>query len=846
MIRLIRTFNRLFKRRWQKAAALFALTILIALIGVYMWAFTDLPSLDNIGAGMALPSTRIYDRHGRLLYEVIDPQGGRNVVVGLDQIPAALVQATIATEDRNFYNTPGIDLEGVIRALVINLQGGEIRAGGSTITQQVVRNLLLDPTQRAERTLRRKLREMALAVQLSGRKSKDEILALYLNQTYYGNLAYGAAAAADVYFNKDISQLTLAESAMLAGLPQSPAVYDPLTNPEGAKKRQRVVLDLMVTAGYITPVQADTAYRTPLHYGSGRFPMQAPHFVQAVWARVERDYGALAYTGGLEIVTTLDLDWQRVAEEAAQRHLAYLNSTAGGKPNNDATGAAIVAIDPATGQIKAMLGSPDYDNADADGAINMAIAPRQPGSTLKPFTYALTFDPNRPNAWTPATMILDVQTPFVTRRLESYTPANYGLAEHGPVLIREALASSYNIPAVVALNHVGVDSLARLLTQLGVTTLGNPANYDLAITLGGGDVRLTELTTAYAALANGGRPVQTSTILSVTDRAGNVLYEWEPAPPAPPVIDPRVAWLITDILSDNEARRPSFGTHSPLVIGRPAAVKTGTTTDFRDNWTVGYTPQVVVGVWVGNPDNRPMQEVSGVTGAGPIWHDFMRSVLNGEPELPFERPSGVTQAEVCATSGLLPTQYCPKNRIEWFLRGTVPNTVDDLYQPFTIDRRTGLLADESTPPEYRQERVYLVLPQEARAWGIRNGIQPPPVALDQVARNVSDLRLLTPDPYTVFQISPLIPRDAQRVKLSVAVPPGTRRVEYWLDDGTTQRQIGAEQDEPWWVWWALEQGNFRLWARATLADGTVTNSPPIQFEVTVYIPPDEKPSGEVK
>jgi membrane carboxypeptidase/penicillin-binding protein PbpC len=409
------------------------------------------------------------------------------------------------------------------------------------------------------------------------------------------------------------------------------------------------------------------------------------------------------------------------------------------------------------------------------------------------------------------------------------------------------LASSYNIPAVVALNHVGVDSLARLLTQLGVTTLTNPAAYDLAITLGGGDVRLTELTAAYAALANGGRPVQTSTLLSVKDRAGKVLYEWQPAPLAPPVIDPRVAWLITDILSDNEARRPSFGTHSPLVIGRPAAVKTGTTTDFRDNWTVGYTPQVVVGVWVGNPDNRPMKEVSGVTGAGPIWHDFMRAILNGEPELPFERPSGLVQAEVCATSGRLPTQYCPNKRVEWFLRGTVPTQFDDLYQPFTIDRRTGLLADDSTPPEYRQERVYLVLPQEARAWGLRNGIQPPPVALDQVARNTGDLRLLTPDPYTVFQISPLIPRDSQRVKFSVAVPPGTRRVEYWLDDGAGQHQIGAVEDEPWWAWWKLERGNFRLWARATLADGTVTDSPPIQIEVTVYIPPDERPSsGEIK
>ena len=835
------------RRRWQKIALIALLCIIFAVGALSLWIFGDLPSLDNLQAGLALPSTRIYDRHGRLLYEVIDPQGGRNRVVPLDQIPEALVQATIATEDRNFYLTHGVDLEGVLRALWINLQGGEVRAGGSTITQQVVRNLLLDPQQRAERSLRRKLREMALALQLSTRYSKPEILALYLNQTYYGNLAYGVQSAAEVYFGKDISQLTLAESALLAGLPQSPALHDPLRNPQAAKARQRVVLDLMVEAGYLTRAMADLAYEEPLQYGSGKFTMRAPHFVQEVWRQLERDFPTRIYEGGVRVTTTLDLDWQRAAEEAAKRHLEALNTNSSEKPSSAAVGAAVVAIDPHTGQMLVMVGSVDYFNAAIDGAINMAVAPRQPGSTLKPFTYALTFDPNRLDVWTPATMVLDVTTPFVTRRGESYTPHNYGLVEHGPVSVREALASSYNIPAVIALQHVGVDELARLLTKLGVTTLNNPELYDLSITLGGGDVRLTELVAAYAALANEGRPIQPSLLLKVEAADGEVLYEWQQPPLADPVIDPRVAWLISDILSDNEARIPSFGVRSPLSIGRPAAVKTGTTTDFRDNWTVGYTPQVVAGVWVGNPNNQPMVNVSGVSGAGPIWHDFMRAALNNQPELPFERPEGLAQAEICALSGLLPTIYCPERRVDWFIRGTLPTEHDDLYQPFTIDTRTGMLADEHTPQQFKRERVYLVLPQEARVWAARNGIEPPPVPLSEVARSVAAVRLLTPDPHTIFQLTPVIPFDAQQIKLSVAVPSGTREVAYWLRDAEgTETLIERVYTEPYWSWWALKPGEYEVLARVTFADGSQQESAAVPFRVVSYVPPEQRPpSGQV-
>ncbi|MBX3065411.1 MAG: penicillin-binding protein 1C [Anaerolineae bacterium] len=838
---LITRFRRL--RRWQQILIVAFTALLITFIGIYLWAFSDLPSINDISSGMALPSTRILDRNGRLLYEVIDPQGGRHTAIPLDQIPQSCKDATIATEDRNFYSTQGIDLEGILRALWINLQGGEIRAGGSTITQQVVRNLLIDPQQRAERSLRRKLREMVLAVQLANSKTHDDILALYLNQTYYGNLSYGIDAAAQVYFNKNAPELTLAECALIAGLPQTPALYDPITDPQAAKDRQRVVLDLMVVAGYLTQEQADAAYNEKLQYGNGQFEFNAPHFVQMIWSQLERDYPDVLYQGGLEVVTTLDLDWQRAAEAAALRQVIALNKPSGGKPSHNVHGAALVALDPKTGQVLALLGNIDYDDGSQDkaaSAINMALAPRQPGSTLKPFTYALTFDPTQASPWTPATMILDVSTPFITRQLESYTPANYGLVEHGPVLIREALASSYNIPAVVALQHVGVNNLVELLHRLGVSTLTDPTKVDLSLTLGGGDVRLLDLTTAYAALANDGRPVTPSLILRVSDKSGKVLYDWQPAPISDRVLDPRVVYLITDILSDNEARRPAFGDHSALSIGRPAAAKTGTTTDFRDNWTVGYTPDVVVGVWAGNPDNTPMVDVSGVTGAGPIWNEFMREVLKNKPETPFQQPEGLAQAEICAASGQLPTQYCPQKKLEWFIAGTVPTDYDTMFQLFTIDRRSGLLATEETPAEDRVDRVFKVLPPEARLWGLRHGVEPPPVSPDQVASYPqTGFRLLTPDPYTIFQLTPLIPFEAQRIRFSVAVPAGTQRIEYRLN-GDLISEVTAD---PWWAWWAILPGDYTLTARAYLSDGTTQDAAPLSFTVVSFVPPDSRPSS---
>ncbi len=844
----MRTHRRLFTDRLRRlprrrrAALALALAALAAGVWLYGWLFTDLPAIDDLSAGLALPSTRIYDRQQRLLYEILPPDGGRNTAVTLADIPDHCVHAVIATEDANFYNHPGVDITGILRALWINLRGGEVLAGGSTITQQVARITLLDPAQRAERTLQRKLRESILAMRLQNAYSKDDILTLYLNQAYFGNLAYGIEGAARAYFAKPAADLSLAECALLAGLLQNPAAYDPLARLDLARERQDVALGLMVNSGYITPAAAAAARRDELQFAATRFPIQAPHFVMAVWKQLERQYGDALYRTGLDVVTTVNLDWQNAAQDIARRQLAYLNHPPpGARVPAEARNAALVALDPFTGQVLVMLGSPDYFDEAVDGAVNAALALRQPGSALKPFTYAAAMDPASADPWTAATMILDVKTPFITRRLESYTPANFGLVEHGPVLAREALASSYNIPAVVALEHAGLQNMVQLAASAGLTTLADNPRLDLAITLGGGEVRLLDMAQAYSVFANGGYRIEPAFILRVAQRDGALLYEWQPPRLDTRVLDERVAFLITDILSDPAARIPSFGTNSALDIGRAAAAKTGTTTDYRDNWVLGYTPNLVVGVWVGNADNQPMVEVSGISGAGPIWNQFMRQVLRGQPETAFNQPPGLVRAEVCATSGLLPTPACPHRRLEWFIEGTVPTAADNLYQTFVIDTATGRLADDSTPPERRAARVYLMLPQEARDWAIRSGIEPPPQGAPVRAPDDDRaLRLLTPDPYTVFELSPLLPADTQRIRLTVGAPPGTQAVTYTLNGA----DIGTVDAAPWALWWTLRLGSYELAARAVLADGTSQAAGLVRFSVVADAPPESRTAAD--
>lgn len=649
------------------ALGLIALIVLIfagtaaAAIG-YLRIADELPGPDELQSRAAsFQSTLIYDRNGELIYELLDPHGGRRIKVPLDQISPLLIQATIATEDKDFYEHPGFDVVAIARAVWQNTRQGEAVSGASTITQQLARALLLSEEERAQRTLSRKIKEVILAAEITRRYSKDQILEFYLNEIYYGNLAYGVQAAAQTYFQKDARELNLAEASLLAGLPQAPAIYDPFTNPEAALRRQEQVLRLMVETGGITPAEAEAAAkemrdRIPT-LRPPRMDTRAPHFVNYVRQVLEAQYGAQGiYRSGLRVRTSLDLRLQTLAEEIVRAHVDKL-------AGRHVTNGALIALDPRTGEILAMVGSKDFYDTNIDGQVNVALRPRQPGSAIKPLTYLKAFE----MGWTPATLLWDLPTTFPAFP-EPYRPKNYDGKFHGPQSLRSALANSYNIPAVKALQFVGIDNFKEIAARLGITTLTRP-DYGLSLTLGGGEVTLLELSGAYAAIANGGVRVPPTPILEISSSDGTRLWRHEPQ--GVPVLRPQHAYLMTSILSDNAARTPAFGENSPLKLSRPAAAKTGTTNDTRDNWTVGYTPELVVGVWVGNSDNTPMENVSGITGAAPIWHDFMEGALAGRAPQEFAVPEGVVEMEVCADNGAQPNA-CPQRRKEVFAADQPP------------------------------------------------------------------------------------------------------------------------------------------------------------------------------
>jgi len=817
-------------RKRKFATILITLAILVVLVTISTiqnWLLVDLPRPDELYQYTSAPSTKIYDRHGTLLYEITDPHQGLHTPLTLDEIPSACVEATIATEDASFYRNPGVDAWAILRALYINFKGGEVLSGGSTITQQLARNLLFSPQERTEVSVTRKLREAILAWRLARTYAKDEILTLYLNETYYGNLAYGVEAASRTYFGKHAAELDLAECAMLAGLPQSPANYNPLENLDAAQARQNIVLDLMVKQSFITPEEADSARREKLGLAAVPFPIEAPHFVMFIRAELERKYGLEAiYRQGLQVQTTLDLNMQKAAQRIVRYRLDDLAERKDGLPPRDVRNAAVVVMQPYTGEILTMLGSPDYFDPRIDGAVNVTVATRQPGSSIKPLTYAAAFDPNIAAAngyqpLTPASMMVDVRTSFVTQEGQPYVPQNYDRTWRGPVLLRQSLASSYNLIAVKVLDYIGLDTMTDLARSLGITTFDNK-KFGLALTLGGGEVRLLELSAAYGALANGGRRVEPVVITRITDHAGHLIYDLPGnLNPGSQVMDERTAYLITDILSDNYARRSTFGENSPLRLSRPAAAKTGTTQDWRDNWTVGYTPDLVVGVWVGNADNEPMRYVSGVTGAAPIWHDLMEELHKGRPARDFQRPAGLIEKTVCADNGLLPQKHstvshqpsavstilnsqltvdnpqfpvlCPHTLTELFIAGTEPQRFDDWHQTAALDRRNGLRAGPGCPLDFVTFQNFTLYPAEAQAWASKRGVPRPPeiysplcpnpgMANDRTANgelsnqptSQPSIQLIftSPDRGSVFRLVPNIPTDKQKIRVSVRPADG--------------------------------------------------------------------------
>lgn len=786
----------------------------VGLLAYYPGLFLPLPTAQVIRERALAPSSLILDRDGRLLYEIVDPHTGPHRPVKLEEVPLALRQAIIATEDASFYINPGIDLKGIIRALWVNWRSGQVLSGASTITQQLARNLLLEPNKRHARSWQRKLWESLLAYHLTRTLSKDEILTLYLNETYFGNMAYGVEAAARAYFGKPVSQLDLAECALLAGLPQSPEAYNPLSNLPAAKARQKVVLELMVKAGYIPRSEAELAYQEPLYFASQLFRIEAPHFCMFVREELGRLLGEEAVRrGGLRVYTTLDLGLQRAAEAHVRRHLEALNKPGKGFPGHNVRNAAVVVLDPHDGAVRVMVGSPNYFDPQISGAVNAALALRQPGSALKPLTYAAAFA----RGHSPASMIADVRTSFLTREGVPYVPVNYDYRFHGPVLLRQALACSYNVVAVKLLDRIGIEAFTALARSLGISTLDQAERQGLALTLGSCEVRLLELTSAYASFANGGWRVSPYVIERVEDSQGEVLYRAELEPPQR-VLDERIAYLITDILADKQARQPTFGEGSALDLPFPAAVKTGTTTEFRDNWTVGYTREFVTGVWVGNADNEPMLRVSGVTGAAPIWNAVMRSA-HSRPPRPFTRPAGLVEVEVCAESGLLPGIACAHRLKELFLEENVPTTFCQMHRLAAFDTATGQLAGPDCPAERRVLRPVTYWPAELLVWAQEEGLPMPPEGGDGTAMlqrvsggaeepvtatGTEGLQLINPDPNSEYRIAPDIPRQFQRLEVVVSCPLelGREGISLWVDG----ERYHTWTNPPYRTFWTLSPG----------------------------------------
>ncbi len=756
----------------------------------------DITKLDSMEGVENFETTRILDRTGEtLLYEVFTE--GRRTEVPLDRIPFALRWATIATEDNTFYENPGFDPPSILRAAWQWYQEGEIVSGGSTITQQLVRQIVFDYEERTEQTLRRKLKEAALAWVMTQKYTKDDILELYLNEIYYGNLAYGVEEAANVYFDKHASELTVGEAAFLAGLPQSPATYDPYTNFAAAKARQRQVLDLMVLHGFIDPAEADEAFNSrPLVVSDLASPdvsLLAPHFT----AEVRHQLGQLpgldperVTRGGLVVYTTIDMEMQRLAEELVAARIAEV------RDEFNMTNAALVALNPNNGEVLAMVGSVDYNDESIDGAVNNILSAHQPGSTMKPLTYAAAFE----QGWTAADILWDVPMVYDTG-VGEYEPVNYDGRFHGPVRLRDALANSYNIPAVTLLREVGVENLLEIASRLGIESLGNDASfYGLSLTLGGGEVTPLEMATAFSVFANGGHRITPHVIMRVTDNEGNVLYE-AASERGEQVLDPRIAFLISNILSDNAARTPAMGAESPLLLDFPAAAKTGTTNDYRDNWTVGYTPHLTVAVWAGNTDNEPMAEgTSGLTGAAPIWHDYMTAVyalpnlseLLSGPDLPplrgnFAPPERMEERQVCVLSSLTDPaaaeEGCPRQRSEWFLVGgedpSIPPTEVPTATPVPTPIPTpGEPPAEPLPPsrvllepglyqigvlKLDEERQARVLETLAEAWDALpdSAPQPLPPLYCEIAQedvNAEDVS------FQIFIAAPPDPIDAIRAR----------------------------------------------------------------------------------
>lgn len=718
------------KRSTKIEIAIFVCAIGFLTVGSFLiWAATlSLPNLDSFSERKVSESTKIYDKTGTvLLYDVY--QDIRRTVIPYDQISPFIKNATVSIEDANFYNHNGIEIKSILRAILVNFSSLGYSQGGSTITQQVVKNSLLTK----DKTITRKLKEWVLSLKLEKVLTKDQILGTYLNEAPYGGSVYGVQEASKTYFGKDAKDVTLAEAAFLAALPQAPSYYSPYgSHKKELIDRKNTVLQKMRDNGYITDEQLAAAKNETVQFkpqeDSG---IKAPHFVLFIKDYIEKKYGETAATeGGLKVITTLDYDLQSKAE-AIVKKWALKNAT-----TFNASNASLVAIDPKTGGIFTMVGSRDYFDKQIDGNYNIATAERQPGSSFKPFVYATAFN----EGYRPETVLFDLKTQFSTNCAADnftsdngcYSPSNYDGKFRGPVSMREALAQSLNIPAVKTLYLVGIQNALTTAQNMGITTLTDPSRYGLTLVLGGGEVSLLDMTSAYSVFANEGIRHPYTGIISITDKDGNVLESIDNTVTVNQknVLPQNTARQISSILNDEQARIPEFGARSALYFeGRDVAVKTGTTNDYRDAWIIGYTPSVAVGAWAGNNDNSPMEKKIAGFIVAPMWHEVMEEFLKVVPNEKFTPPDtdttdappvirgfwqGGKTYTIDTVSGKLATEYTPKETLK-----EIPIT--DVHSIlYWIDKDKPLEEKSGNPGNDPQFRLW---EYPVRLWAAQQGYQ---------------------------------------------------------------------------------------------------------------------------
>lgn len=686
-------------RNWIALVAGLCIFLFFLIIGVFAWFSRDLPAPGKLSQ-TSQSSTVFYDRDGKILFELYKDKN--RLPVQFSDIPDTVKKATISIEDKDFYKHGGISNTGILRSLFYFIVNRKISGGGSTITQQLIKNVLLT----SQQTAVRKLKEIILAVAVEGKYSKDQILEMYLNEVPYGGSFYGIGSAAKGYFNKSPKDLTLLESAFIAGLPQNPSIYSPFIGVKDAwKQRTKDVLRRMREDGKITPKQEQENVKNidKLTFSNVRMSINAPHFVFYVKQQIEKEYGAKIMDQGLKIKTTLSLDVQQKAEKIVKNEVEAIK-------NYDVGNGAVVVLDSQTDEILGMVGSYDYNDTKY-GNFNAAISYRQPGSAVKPITYALALE----KGYTPSSAIMDVQTVFPIKGQPDYVPVNYSGKFNGPRQLRFALANSLNIPAVKLLAIVGVQDFLTRADLMGLHTLAptqdNLNRFGLAVTLGGGEVSLLDLSNAFSVFARGGIRKDTSSILEIKDQNNKIIYSAHQGNEMK-VFSPEISFLISHILSDNNARAEEFGLRSYLNIpGKTVAVKTGTTNDKRDNWAVGFTKGITVGAWVGNNDNSVMDPrvTSGETGASPIWYKLMSELLKTYKDGIMDKPDKVKAITVDSLFGGLPKDGIP-TRSEYFIDGTEPKDASPFYKKVKISKSNGKLANdvEIKTGNYDEKDCYVV------------------------------------------------------------------------------------------------------------------------------------------